>query len=361
MSELITSVEQATPAWLTEILRQKGFLSRGSVTKVRQTLEPIQSISSVYHLTLDYSPDAPDSVPTRLLLKIFKTELNDPIALSLSRREVGFYNLIAPTMPDPPLVRCYDAVDLPQSGGSHLLLDDLSPTHFTEEDEAPATQVDTERALDALAQFHAYWWSSPRLGQELGEFPNETALDEEYIKETTRCFPIFVEFMQDRLSTERRQLYEEAIALFPAALKKRVLSGKNLTLVHQDAHIWNFLLPRDPQKDRAYIIDWQQWTIDAGPRDVAYMIALWWYPERRQALEKDLVRHYHNRLLEHGIESYSWDECWNDYRLYAVRNLFNPVWAKGTKYWGWYHWAQIEKSLLAYQDLNCAELLKSDE
>lgn len=45
------------------------------------------------------------------------------------------------------------------------------------------------------------------------------------------------------------------------------------------------------------IIDWDGWNVDRGTMDLAYMIGLHWYLERRAQLEQPLVRWYHQRLL----------------------------------------------------------------
>jgi hypothetical protein len=39
--------------------------------------------------------------------------------------------------------------------------------------------------------------------------------------------------------------------------------------------------------------------------DLAYMMAVHWYPERRQRLERALLDHYHTVLLENGVRSYN--------------------------------------------------------
>lgn len=101
------------------------------------------------------------------------------------------------------------------------------------------------------------------------------------------------------------------------------------------------------------LIDWQSCEIGVGPADLAYMIALHWFPERRAHLEVPLLRHYHNRLLEGGITTYSW----YDYRLSAINNLLIPVWQWFVKIPASIWWHHLERGFLAFDDLKCAELL----
>ena len=94
-----------------------------------------------------------------------------------------------------------------------------------------------------------------------------------------------------------------------------------------------------------------------GPRDLAYMMTLFWYPEHRARMEETLLRRYHRGLLAGGVGDYTWDECWDDYRWSAIRNIFIPIlqWTRGQPGWLW--WSQLEKSLAAFEDLRCVELV----
>jgi hypothetical protein len=105
------------------------------------------------------------------------------------------------------------------------------------------------------------------------------------------------------------------------------------------------------------LIDWQLWHIDVGARDLAFFMALHWYPKRRRELESSLIHRYHEALVAHGVSNYSLDDLWLDYRRGVIRNLTNPIffWKRGMnpEYW----WDRLECALAAYDDLACDELL----
>ena len=69
------------------------------------------------------------------------------------------------------------------------------------------------------------------------------------------------------------------------------------------------------------------------------------------------MKRYHDGLVKQGVEDYDREDCWHDYKVSVIRNLFIPVWRWSVKLspdaW-WPHW---EKTVLAFQDLECAELL----
>jgi thiamine kinase-like enzyme len=242
-----------------------------------------------------------------------------------------------------------------------MLLADLSETHFQTDWPLPPSKPHCEAVLDSLAKFHASWWDHPELGKSISKFPSSGSIDE-YIQSMEKKFAGFVDFLDDRLSADRRRLYESILSRAPGVWKERIredrTDGKGLTLIHGDAHFWNCLHPRRLDQDKVYIIDWQCWRIDTATVDLAYMIGLHWYPDRRRALERDFLRNYHDKLLTCGVKNYDWDACWYDYRLSAIGNLLVPVWQWSAKLWPVIWWPHLERAIVAFEDLDCEELLQ---
>jgi thiamine kinase-like enzyme len=157
--------------------------------------------------------------------------------------------------------------------------------------------------------------------------------------------PAFFDAHGDSMTAEGRRIYER---VFSSRLRPwlRLAEPRALTVIHGDAHAWNFLFPR-AGPGPAFLIDWQLWHLDLGARDLAFLMALHWYPGRRRELEPALLRSYHDGLLAHGV----------DYRRCVVRNLTLPIifWSRRMKPEGWWH--RLECALAAYRDLACDELL----
>jgi thiamine kinase-like enzyme len=165
----------------------------------------------------------------------------------------------------------------------------------------------------------------------------------------------FADRLGDRLPPARRLVYERVLASTDHLLA-RYRSRHQLTIGHGDAHVWNLLYPRDPAHGLR-LFDWDGWRLDLGARDLAYMMALHWYPERRRRLERALLRRYHDGLIRHGVAGYSFETLWHDYRLSVIWMLGVPVWQSSLKLGPWIWWGHLERILLAFEDLGCEELL----
>lgn len=363
MDEPITDMGQVSPEWLTKVLQKKGFLDQGKVTAVqKQPLRATISITSrLARFAVSYSEDAPKSAPSRLFLKIAKPDFDAALSSRVWKNEVDFYTTIVDAMNTPAIVRCYDAVYAPETGKAHLLIEDVSDTHFQPEWPLPPTQLYCEHVMACMAQLHAWWWEHPRLGVDIGQLLTEAAFKER-LEETERKVYAFVDFLGDRLSVDRQHVYERVLAALPRLFghhrRARLKERKAFTLIHGDATLWNFLYPHDSDKDQVRIIDWQLWRIGVGTDDLAYMMALHWYPERRRVMERELLKRYHSELLKQGVANYSWEECWFDYRVSAISNLLLPALWSGNNLPAALWWSHLERSMLAFDDLACDELLE---
>lgn len=348
MENVLTTSEQVTPRWLTSVLRENGFLKHGKVINVQNKLTKTLPLSVVSRLAVTYSLDV--TAPSQLFLKISRNDL--PQANS---KEVEFYHTIAREMNTSHLIRCYDAAFSTESGRSHLLLDDLSETHFQPKSPSPPQPFYCELAVESIAGLHAFWWEHPQLGKKIGTLFNEKQLSV-FLSEVERNILSFIDFLGDKLSVKQREIYDRLLAS-KGKIWGRLTDAFGLTVTHGDAHWWNLLYPYDAGKHHVCLFDWQLWHVDLGARDLAFMIALGGYSERMVALEQKLVRRYYGSLIAHGVRNYTWDDCWNDYRLSALRNLNVPViqWLQGrsTELWR----SNLERAMLAYEHLRCFELL----
>ena len=351
----ITEPEQASSEWLTSVLRKNDVLEFGAVSEVRIGLTKTLPVSRVARLQVAYSPDASPAAPAQLFLKLSNPDAINRIKLLTNNSEVEFYDRVAGEMNSPPLIRCYDTAFSAETGESHILLADLSETHFQPEQTQSPSPFYSELAVTALAQFHAHWWNHPKLGTEVGKIFDQGWLDS-FVKELELSVTEFVEFLGDKLSPERRLAYEQMLTS-SRKIWGRITEREGLTVTHGDTHWWNFLYPNDPDAEQTRIFDWQLWHIDLGPRDLAFLIALGGFAERRPELDMHFARLYHETLIENGVGNYAWPEFWDDYRWSAIRNLNIPVifrsQGKHSTTWN----DALERAFQAFDMMECGELL----
>ena len=323
----------------------------------------------MHFLELNFSNDAQtEALSSEIIIKIPKSV---GVTKLIGTREVKFYSIVAETMNEMPIPTCYDAVFSEETGASHIILDDLSKAHIDLKFyPIPPSRRYCERAIDCLAEIHAFWWDYHKL-KELSKhfnfihiFKENSFIEEEifkWSKKQNRTLKRFLKLLGDRISDKRKELFKTIFSLFPQFSVERIKKKENITLIHSDTHFWNFFYPKDieNEKYKALLFDWQSWNIGVGGQDLAYMIGLRLYPESRRLIEKVLIKRYHNDLLKFGVKNYSWDDCWYDYRLGALLNLYRNLWWWSVKLPSYLWWPALEISFLTLEDLNCMELLES--
>jgi hypothetical protein len=164
-------------------------------------------------------------------------------------------------------------------------------------------------------------------------------------------FQPFADRAGDLPSRERRRLYEQLFASAPRLLQ-RCHSHRNFTITQGDAHVWNTSLPRHDQSDDARLFDWDSWRPEVASRDLAYMIAMHWYPDRRKEIERSLLDEYHKTLVAHGVDGYDRHALEADYRLSVLWQITTPVWQAVNNIPAVIWWNGLERIMLAVDDLD---------
>jgi len=355
--KIITDEKEITPTLIEEILHQTISLERVEVKGIEIYRTQSTNTSNICFIKVKYSNKSPETAPKRLFLKM--SNLNFP---KLGKREVIFYNTVANHMSALSLIPCYDAKYDENTGKSHILLEDISKTHFQTEYPIPPTYINCKRHIEGLAKLHALFWDNDRLEEfapKGKDYWGKYFDYEKEVKDQEKLVQNFLNFVGDRISKPSQNILNNSIEYFINYTWDCHKEGKNLTLIHNDAHAWNALYPKDGIDEKMCFCDWQSFTVFKGTFDLAYFMGIHWHPERRKRLEKVLLRKYHEKLEESGITNYSWNECYNDYRSAIIIHLYDCVlWQWSTKkvraiVW----WSHLERALRAFEDLKCNELL----
>ena len=348
--------EAASAEHLTEVFRRCGLLAGGRVSAVAIDKPFPALLSLVQRLHLTYEGEAANA-PASI---IFKTDLpNRPGAhWESGRKEVDFYTTVAPATPAGLLLRCFEAHHDPASGKWHLLLEDLTDSHtIATQWPLPPTIGQSEAIVRAHARFQAAWWDDPRLGVTVGTWPEPKAV-EDWRKGLAASYAKFADLLGDRLSAERRTFYDR---LFDQAsrLLQRHRTHRNMTLIQGDSHTWNCFLPRDSSADTPRLFDWDAWRPALGSDDLAYMMAMHWYPDLRQRAERHLLDCFHAELIDRGVTGYDRSSLQDDYRLSVLWATTRPIWMQSAGIPPVIWWNHFERIHMAAADLDCRALLSA--
>jgi aminoglycoside phosphotransferase (APT) family kinase protein len=312
------SLDELTPAWLTEILSGHGLDKVNRVTSIES--EPLGGergiAAQLWRLRLRYEVGSVE-LPATVIAKFPPADSATRAQLSAMgffEREIGFFQALAAETPIPT-PRCYFAGLESGTGAALLVIEDLGQARNGDTIRGCSVE-EVAQVLSALAELHAAWWQHPtvtelpwlRLTSMLA--PSATA------DVFAQAWPSFLKKLSSRVSDEifatgrwiGRQLPEAAATLLETGPR---------TLIHNDVQADNLFFT--DQADRAVVFcDWQMVTCARGVVDVAGIIRGHLDPELRRAVEPDLVLNYHAALLAAGVRDYPLEQCKNDYELATV-------------------------------------------
>lgn len=337
---------------LTAALRRSGRIGPGRVSAVAVETSWSKQRSHTYRLLLSFDGQACDA-PRTLIVKTGHPGEGGRPAFA-NAREVAFYRDVAPGRSRRLTPLCFEAVDAEGDRRWHLVLEDLTETHrIATEYPLPPDQASCEMIVAAWARFHADGWGC-RLAPSPVRWPEAAWTD--YLGVFPDQFARFLDRHGQVISPERRDLVTRLVDRLPRLLA-RYGDRRSLTLVHGDAHPWNCFLPRRGGVEDVRFFDWESWGVDTGTTDLAYLMAMLWYPDLRRRLERPLLDRYHAELSGHGVSDYGRRALADDYRLSVLLLVLRPLRqaAFGIPARVW--WPNLERIALAIDDLDCRELL----
>ena len=94
---------------------------------------------------------------------------------------------------------------------------------------------------------------------------------------------------------------------------------------HADYRLDNMLFGTAEGGYPLAVVDWQ--TVVLGPplSDASYFLGAGLLPDNRREHERALLRLYYDALRARGVEGFSWDECWRQYRRYSFSGLLMAI------------------------------------
>ena len=344
----------AEPGYLTAALRKAGALDAGAVREVKVLHERDTVVSHITRLGLRYVGES-SGAPQTLILKTSHADFAKTLANG-GRHEVAFYTKLAPKMPRGLVLRCFDGRFDEEGSNWHLLLEDLTDSHeLATVPTLPPSRDQSMAIVTTLAGMHAAWWDHPDLGETVGTWASPRTA-----RNTWRSSPVIMTAlpMSSATASVRSGVSSTAVSSssrrgYPSAIIRAATSRLPTAM-----RIPGISCCRVPaSRTTVRIFDFDLWGINVPTDDLAYMMAIQWYPDRRQALERALLNRYHETLLAHGVAGYTRGALDQDYRWSVLWHITKPVWQWSINIPPGIWWNNLERVMMAVEDLGCEELL----
>ncbi len=319
---MVTSIEDLTPAYLTDAL--------GAVV-IDATVEPVGVgvglIGQLYRVTPTYADGA--SGPVSVIAKLpGATEESRFVAMVLNmyQKECGFYRELAVTSGDlSPASHHVHFED--ETHDFVLLLDDVG--HHRQADQIGGIGIaDAEIAVRALARLNATWWEHPDLLASAYVRPlNESPFPEAVSMSYDAAWPIALEAYGSIMSDDVRAFGARYSSLFKWFCDR--LCESPVTLTHGDWRGDNLFFTGDAEVPLV-AVDWQLISVAKGVKDFTYFVTQSLRPEDRAEHEEGLLRIWLDELHADGVGGYEFEQAWADYRLSVAWAFVYPVIATST-------------------------------
>ncbi len=318
--ELISHPDDATPEWMTRVLRAAGELDDGTVTDVTAKAVGTGQVGDSIRFTLTYD-GAPG--PATVIGK-FPAEDETSRASSVATRtyeiETRFYqhlrDRVSITTPKPYLA----LIDVP-ANEFVLLMNDLAPAE--QGDQMRGCDVAAaELAMDEVAKLHAPVWDDATLADF--DWLDRASDDGQafYLQLLAMLYPGFLERYGDRVDAD---VITAGNALMDRLGDYISYRPEPFTAAHGDYRVDNMLFATEAGGAPLTTVDWQTVTLAPGVTDVSYFLGTSLVADERGTAERSLVERYHEGLLAGGVKEYALETCWNDYRRFAFAGFLMAV------------------------------------
>jgi aminoglycoside phosphotransferase (APT) family kinase protein len=219
--------------------------------------------------------------------------------------------------------------------------------------------------MPCIAQFHASFWGKvdhPDFDFIPYHYPS-------YFSDTMHATAIQVwdrmaEYAGDALPKELSGVKERYLAAIPRI--QQWATDEPRTIVQGDFRMDNLFFGITPEQAPIALSDWQGLLRGKAAHDIAYFLSQSMPTELRRAHERDFVALWHEGLVAGGVEDYSAEQAWEDYRrsvlsLWTYVVVISGVLEEGNERGRQWMTETVRRSAAAILDLDLLALLPEFE
>ena len=301
------NIDEVTNDWLSEVLSVP--VAGQSRTQIGQG---VGLLGDIYRVLLDLGESPPPTAPQSVVVKLpssIPENRQQAVALGMFEAEVRFYNEVA-TRAKQGLPDIFHAAVAPGGEDFVIVMQDLTHLQMVNQSDG-MTALQAEAAVKALASLHARWWGEAD-SDNYEWIPTMIGPRIEFIDDyLTQVFPNFVANFEHELPPGGLEIYQAFVGNYQK-INQQIAARSPWTIAHQDARVENMLFGADGS-EQVVVIDWQGLGRGPGVYDLGYTLGGSMEPEIRRANEANLLRAYHQRLVDEGIKDYSPEQLQEDY------------------------------------------------
>jgi hypothetical protein len=181
------------------------------------------------------------------------------------------------------------------------------------------------KIIDRMAKMHSYFWNKDlkRIFPELQKSTDELFCPffETFISEK---YPIFEEKWKHIFTSNQLQQFQYMACHFSQI--QREISEKNITFIHGDIKSPNIFYDTE-NGNEPYFLDWQHCAIGKGTQDLIFFLIESFDIEKIPSYYLLFQHYYYQKLQEHGVKNYDWNDYQNDLRnaIFYIP-FFTAVW-----------------------------------
>eukprot|EP00216_Chloropicon_sp_CCMP2111_P002844 CAMPEP_0198246470 /NCGR_PEP_ID=MMETSP1446-20131203/45987_1 /TAXON_ID=1461542 ORGANISM="Unidentified sp, Strain CCMP2111" /NCGR_SAMPLE_ID=MMETSP1446 /ASSEMBLY_ACC=CAM_ASM_001112 /LENGTH=463 /DNA_ID=CAMNT_0043930791 /DNA_START=885 /DNA_END=2276 /DNA_ORIENTATION=+ len=237
----------------------------------------------------------------------------------------------------------------------------------------------TEELVRSLAFLHASFWEGREGAKKLPNFVVRGDDDTGLLKKVrsyferyypkmmaSRDFKIFIkDIPEEYVMGAMRQIYSKSNTIL-----EHICYGVPQTLIHADFRADNIMLRREGKG--SVVLDWQTYCRGGGVYDFCNIVVSSMTVEDRRKHCTRLLRLYHESLLEHGIQGYTWENIVYDFRAACLLLSMNIMGCisygledNGDAKRDWSaadHFSEcLKRMCMSLYDYNCLSLLDTED
>ena len=325
------SASDITVDWMRTALTAGGMPNLPPIRGI--ALEPAGPgagiMSTVVRCRLTYADEGGNG-PRSVVVKLPSTDRKSARMNrrhSLYRREYIYYSRLASASPIRGAELMYGDFREPDQRFV-LVMEDLGE-ETTVDQVKGITVAETRSAIRAIARLHAHYWNEvdgpSRSGLPDDGDPKMRGLMQMaylvYLPRAMKNFP--------HLFPDRTRRLAETFGTRLADYVADVAAGPR-TFVHGDFRAANMFFGRRKTEGWDFaVVDWQICGIGSGLYDVACLLCSSLPTEARRQVEDEALREYHEIVCSHGVQGFSFEDCWRLYRQHVLGRLLIMVFVGG--------------------------------